>query len=52
MNTQGIGLGLVIAEQIVSQFDGDITFKSKLGLGSTFVFTFKLYDLDLAELDQ
>ena len=42
MNTQGIGLGLVIADQIVSQFDGDIKFRSKLGVGSTFTFTFNL----------
>lgn len=45
MNTQGIGLGLVIADQIVSQFDGDIKFKSKLGVGSTFTFTFQLEEL-------
>ena len=39
MNTKGIGLGLVIADQIVSQFDGKITFTSKYGVGSRFTFT-------------
>ena len=28
MNTHGIGLGLVISEQIVKQFDGEIYFES------------------------
>lgn len=42
MNTQGIGLGLAIAEQIVSQFKGQIKVSSELGEGSVFSFTFKL----------
>ena len=42
MNTNGIGLGLVISRSIVKQFGGDISFKSKLGRGSVFTFTFKL----------
>lgn len=42
MNTQGIGLGLLIAKQIVQQFDGKIGFQSELGVGSDFEFTFKL----------
>jgi len=42
MNTKGIGLGLVISDQIVTQFGGRITFKSVPKEGSTFTFTFKL----------
>ena len=42
MNTQGIGLGLMISEQIVQQFKGDVTFHSELDVGSTFTFKFKL----------
>ena len=42
MNTKGIGLGLVISDKIVSQFDGKILLKSEPKVGSTFTFTFKL----------
>ena len=42
MNTQGIGLGLAIAEHIVKQFDGYIRLESELGQGSTFTFAFRL----------
>ena len=42
MNTQGIGLGLVISENIVNQFNGSIGVKSKYGAGTTFAFSFKL----------
>ena len=38
MNTHGIGLGLVIAKSIVSQFGGQIDFKSEEKQGSTFTF--------------
>ena len=41
-NTKGIGIGLVISELIVHQFDGEITFKSEPGVGSKFTFTIKL----------
>jgi len=45
-NKNGIGLGLVIAEKIVSKFDGTIDFKSipypENNHGTTFVFTIKL----------
>ena len=42
MNTHGIGLGLVISEQIVRQFGGEIFFESIPKEGSTFTFTFKV----------
>jgi len=44
MNTQGIGLGLVISENIVKSFEGHIGVKSEFGKGSQFVFCFKLKD--------
>lgn len=43
MNTKGIGLGLVIADQIVKKFDGDISFQSQLGKGSNFTYSMKIY---------
>ena len=46
MNTNGIGLGLVISDQIVHQFDGLITFDSEPEKGSKFTFTFKLNNPD------
>ena len=49
MNTQGIGLGLVIADQIVAQFNGTIKFKSKIDVGSTFTFNFKLEEGNLSQ---
>jgi len=39
MNTQGIGLGLVISDNIVNQFGGKIGVKSKYKQGSTFMFS-------------
>ena len=44
MNTKGIGLGLVISDQIVSKFNGTINFTSVPDEGSTFTFTFVLSD--------
>ena len=38
MNTQGIGLGLVISENIVKAFSGIIGVKSKWGRGTKFAF--------------
>ena len=43
MNTQGIGLGLVISQNIVNEFDGKIGVKSKYGVGTTFAFSINLY---------
>ena len=39
MNTQGIGLGLVISENIVKSFNGRIGVKSKYGRGTKFAFS-------------
>ena len=39
MNTQGIGLGLVISENIVHSFSGRIGVRSKWGTGSMFTFS-------------
>jgi signal transduction histidine kinase len=42
MNTQGIGLGLVISDNIVEQFSGRIGCKSRYNHGSTFMFSILL----------
>lgn len=42
MNTNGIGLGLVISNQIVQQFGGQFQVVSSPGEGSSFIFTFRL----------
>ena len=42
MNTKGVGLGLVIGKMITEKFDGEITLDSKVDIGSTFMFKFKL----------
>ena len=44
MNTQGIGLGLVISENIVKCFDGQIGVRSRYGKGSHFAFSIVLDD--------
>lgn len=46
LNANGIGLGLMISDMIVSKYDGKITFDSTEGQGSTFTFTIKI-QLDL-----
>jgi len=46
INTQGIGLGLVISKLIVKKFNGIIDFISKYKQGSTFFFTFELESLN------
>jgi signal transduction histidine kinase len=40
INTNGIGLGLVISKLIVNKFGGYIDFISKFKKGSTFFYTF------------
>jgi C4-dicarboxylate-specific signal transduction histidine kinase len=42
MNTQGIGLGLVISENIVKAFGGRIGVKSRYGRGTKFAFSILL----------
>ena len=42
MNTQGIGLGLVISENIVKAFDGTIGVRSTYGKGTKFAFSMML----------
>ena len=44
MNTQGIGLGLVISENIVKCFNGQIGVRSRYGKGSHFAFSIVLDD--------
>ena len=45
MNRNGIGLGLVISENIVNMFEGTIDYNSVPDVGSTFTFTFKLNEV-------
>jgi len=49
LNTKGIGLGLVISDQIVTEFGGKVTFVSEPDVGSTFKFTFRLSDSEEEE---
>lgn len=42
LNTRGIGLGLVISDQIVTKFNGRIIFESVPKQGSKFTFSFQL----------
>jgi signal transduction histidine kinase len=42
MNTSGIGLGLVISQNIIKQYEGTITVDSEYGRGTAFTFTLKL----------
>ena len=44
MNTQGIGLGLVVSDNIINCFDGKIGVKSRYGHGSKFAFCILLDD--------
>lgn len=45
LNTNGIGLGLVISKLIVEKFGGYIDFISKFKKGSTFFYTFEIKEV-------
>ena len=42
INTKGIGIGLYISKKITNIFGGEISVKSKPGIGSVFTFSFAL----------
>ena len=42
LNTNGIGLGLMICDQIVKQYNGEIKLESELEKGSKFILVLKL----------
>ena len=46
VNTQGIGLGLVISKLIVQKFGGKLNFFSEYGKGTAFYYTFPLLDIE------
>ena len=52
MNTNGIGLGLMISKLIVNKFKGNINFLSEPGVGSTFMFTFRLEKMNQDEISR
>ena len=47
VNTNGIGLGLVISKLIVSKFNGKMSFVSTFGKGSTFSYSLELEEFDM-----
>lgn len=49
MNTNGIGLGLVISENIVKAIGGEISVTSKYGKGSKFIFSILLDNEGISE---
>ena len=51
-NTNGIGLGLMISNKLVSEFGGKFTVNSDIGKGSEFMFTIKLVDNQLKPLTE
>ena len=52
-NTNGIGLGLMISNKLVIEFGGQFDVISKLGKGSSFIFTIKLEsNIDTALIGQ
>jgi hypothetical protein len=44
LNREGIGFGLTICKQICIEFGGDIDFDSVENVGSTFFFTFEIFE--------
>ena len=47
VNTNGIGLVLVISKLIVSKFNGKMSFESTFGKGSTFSYSLELEEFDM-----
>ena len=52
MNTSGIGLGLVISDQLIKKMKGSISFESKENVGSTFTITVKLAESQEQEQEE
>ena len=50
VNTNGIGLGLVISKLIVTKFNGYIDFYSKHKKGSTFYYTFEVQPIQIEQV--
>jgi K+-sensing histidine kinase KdpD len=51
INTQGVGLGLVICKLIVEKFEGKIDFISKYNTGSTFFFSIKIDEIESVDFN-
>ena len=49
LNSNGIGLGLMISDLIVTKFNGEISLQSEYNKGSTFTFTFKVEAFEAEE---
>jgi signal transduction histidine kinase len=43
MQTEGSGLGLFIAKNVIAKHGGELTFKSREGIGTEFIFTIPLH---------
>lgn len=50
INSEGIGLGLMISKMIVEAFSGTIGFNSKLNQGTTFYYTFINHQIQESEI--
>ena len=50
-NTSGIGLGLTISKQVVQAFDGQISVRSQVGVGSQFTFSMVLNEEEESQPD-
>ena len=50
VNTEGIGLGLVISKLIIEKFGCKLNFTSQYGKGTTFYYTFPILEITEEEL--